>query len=142
MKAVLALGILVNMGMLFCFKYVPFTARVLAPLATPLFAPFGITWPEHVASIAAPIGISFYTLQAISYLVDVYRQRITADTNLGRLALYLAFFPQIMEGPICRYDQTAGVLMAGNPITAEGLSTGAVRICSGGLPSNTWSPTG
>ena len=98
MKAVLALGILVNMGMLFSFKYVPFAARTLAPLATPLLAPFGITWPEHVASIAAPIGISFYTLQAVSYLVDVYRQRITADTNLGRLALYLAFFPQIMEG--------------------------------------------
>ena len=131
MKAVLALGILVNMGMLFSFKYVPFTARTLAPLATPLLAPFGITWPEHVTGIAAPIGISFYTLQAISYLVDVYRQRITSDTNLGRLALYLAFFPQIMEGPICRYDQTAGVLMAGNPITAEGLSTGAVRICWG-----------
>ena len=131
MKGVLALGILVNIGMLFCFKYVPFTARVLAPLATPLLAPFGITWPEHVAGIAAPIGISFYTLQAVSYLVDVYRQRITADKNLGRLALFLAFFPQIMEGPICRYDQTAETLMAGNPITAEGLSTGSVRILWG-----------
>ena len=65
--------------------------------------PFNLTIPKFIM----PIGISFYTLQAISYIFDVYHEKIKADRNVGRLALYLSFFPQIMEGPICRYSETA-----------------------------------
>ena len=75
-----------------------------------------------------PIGISFYTLQAVSYLVDIYHEKIKADKNLARLSLYLTFFPQIMEGPICRYSETAMQLWEGNKITYESLKNGLLRI--------------
>lgn len=60
-----------------------------------------------VIHLALPLGISFYTLEAIAYLVDVYYQKTEAEHNLGRIALFLSFFPKIMEGPICRYSQVA-----------------------------------
>ena len=84
-----------------------------------------------VPYIGVPIGISFYTLMAASYLFDVYRGTIAPDTNLGRIALFLSFFPQIMEGPICRYGQTAEQLWAGTPINKDNLYRGSVRILWG-----------
>ena len=130
MRLIMAAGAAVNLGMLFAFKYVVFAHRLLAPLAAPLLTHLGIGWAAP-AAIAAPIGISFYTLQAVSYLVDVYRQSVTADRNLCRLALFMAFFPQIMEGPICRYGQTAQALWAGHGITWENLVSGSQRILWG-----------
>ncbi len=82
-------------------------------------------------SFALPIGISFYTLQAISYLLDVYRGTIPPDRNLGRLALYMSFFPALMEGPICRYSDTASQLMEGRPVTWRNLTFGMQRILWG-----------
>ena len=78
-----------------------------------------------------PVGISFYTLQAISYLVDVYKEKIKADKNLGRLALFISFFPQIMEGPICRYEDTANSLYEGKKTQYESLTFGTQRILFG-----------
>ncbi len=80
---------------------------------------------------ALPIGISFYTLQAISYLIDVYYEKIEADGNLGRLALYLAFFPTLLEGPICRYSQTAEALCQGKPLEYKNITYGLQRIIWG-----------
>ncbi len=78
-----------------------------------------------------PIGISFYTLQAVSYCFDVYRGKIPADRNLFRLALFMSFFPQIMEGPICRYGDTAHQLWAVPPIRWENFLFGVQRILFG-----------
>lgn len=78
-----------------------------------------------------PIGISFYTLQAIGYMVDVYRGKEKVSLNPGKTALFLGFFPQIMEGPICFYGQTAASLWKGAPLRAENLSEGSVRILWG-----------
>ena len=122
MRLVLAAGVAVNLGILGVLKYAGFVCGLLSPLGR-ASAP--------ALSVGLPIGISFYTLQAVSYLVDVYRGSVRADRNLARLALYLVFFPQIMEGPICRYDQTAPALWAGAPVTAEGLFSGGVRVLWG-----------
>jgi D-alanyl-lipoteichoic acid acyltransferase DltB (MBOAT superfamily) len=81
-----------------------------------------------VPSFILPIGISFFTLQAVSYLFDVYNGTIPADRNFFRVALFLAFFPQIVEGPICRYSQTADQLWNVGPITGENLTLGLQRI--------------
>ena len=78
-----------------------------------------------------PIGISFYTLQAVGYLVDVWYKRIPAEREVGRLGLFLIFFPCIMEGPICRYGQTGQVLWEGRPINWENLTKGVQRILWG-----------
>ena len=122
MRLTLALGVGVNLGILGALKYLSFLTGIVASL--------GLSLPE-VPSVGVPIGISFYTLQAVSYLVDVYRGSARADRNLARLALYLVFFPQLMEGPICRYSQTAAALWEGGPVTAQGLFSGAVRMLWG-----------
>ena len=85
---------------------------------------FGVT-------LAAPIGISYYSLQAISYMTDVYRGTQESCKNPIKVALYLSFFPQIMEGPISRFSETADALYGGNSIQFENLVFGYQRIIWG-----------
>lgn len=66
---------------------------------------FNANLPE--ANIALPIGISFFTFQAISYVVDVYRDKEITQTNLLNIGLYISFFPQLIAGPIIRYKTIA-----------------------------------
>lgn len=61
-----------------------------------------------------PLGISFYTLSAVGYVIDVYRGQTAADHHFGRLALFLSLFTNITEGPISRYDQLAGQAFEGH----------------------------
>ena len=127
MRYVLAAGILINMLFLVALKYLVFFGNAASSLLSLLGIDFEIVAPQ----IGMPIGISFYTLMAVSYLVDVYRETVSADRNLGRLALFLSFFPQIMEGPICRYGQTAADLYAGEPIRRQNLYEGSLRMLFG-----------
>lgn len=126
-RGILFFGIAIQLGMLLVLKYSGFFAGnlngLLELVSLPPFLP--------ALQFALPIGISFYTLQAISYLVDIYYQKIEADDNLGRLALYLAFFPGLMEGPICRYSQTAKNLYAGRPLEYKNITFGTQRILWG-----------
>lgn len=121
MRRILAAGVALNLGMLVFLRYLPALGAALGD---------GAALPG-IPAIGAPVGISFYTLQAVSYLVDVYRGTCPPDRNGARLALFLAFFPQVMEGPICRYGQVAQRLWAGEPIRAGALSTGLVRVLWG-----------
>lgn len=123
-RAVLALGVILLLAVLAYMKYYNFfvdnASLILDRLSLPL--------PLETKRIILPIGISFYTLQAIGYMADVYWGKIRAEENVFRNALFLGFFPQIMEGPICRYTDTAGELFAGKPLSYENLSDGYVRI--------------
>ena len=85
----------------------------------------------NLLNVVLPIGISFYTLQGLSYIFDVYKGKIDADFNLGRLALFMSFFPCIMEGPICRYSDTAIKLYEGEDLTYKNLAFGSQRILWG-----------
>ena len=127
MRRWLALGVVANFAMLIGLKYLVFFGEVGASL----LALFGVSVDAAVPYIGVPIGISFYTLMAASYLFDVYHEKTQADHNLARIALFLSFFPQIMEGPICRYDQTAYALFEGNPVKADNLYKGVLRIVWG-----------
>ena len=102
-RAWLALGIAVNLGALFCFKYMGWIAGLLAQV-----------WPgfASIRAPALPIGISFYTFQAMSYIIDVYRGDAQPQKNIGRLALYISFFPQLIAGPILRYGDGAPQIRA------------------------------
>ncbi|SHL79082.1 D-alanyl-lipoteichoic acid acyltransferase DltB, MBOAT superfamily [Anaerocolumna jejuensis DSM 15929] len=126
-RGILWFGIGMQLGMLLVLKYADFFGGNINELLKLLSSP--VLLPEF--KFALPIGISFYTLQAISYLVDVYYQKIEADDNLGRLALYMAFFPGLMEGPICRYSQTAEALDAGKPLEYKNITFGTQRILWG-----------
>jgi len=93
----LALGLAANLAILGTFKYLGFFADLLGR--------FGLE--VHVPELALPIGISFYTFQSISYLVDVYRKESEAQKRFGDLLLYIAMFPQLIAGPIVRYGTIA-----------------------------------
>ena len=123
----LALGILLQLGILLTIKYSGFFVENINQL---------LKWQEiepfiKVPKFVMPIGISFYTLQAFSYLTDVYRGIIRAEQKLSRLALYMSFFPSLMEGPICRYRDMADQLSAGKKITYHQLTYGVQRILYG-----------
>lgn len=126
-RGIMAFAIILHVGLLFVLKYSPFVTTNI----NLLFSLCGTSFNLNVPSFLIPIGISFYTLQAVSYLFDVYRKIIPADKNLGRLALYMSFFPQLMEGPICRYSDTAEALWDSKPIKFENFISGSQRIIFG-----------
>lgn len=94
--------VLITLGTLGYFKYYNFFAATAGRLAGKELFP--------LRDIVLPLGISFYTFQAISYVVDVYRGKSPAQKNLFHMALYLFLFPQILSGPIIKYYQVAGQL--------------------------------
>ena len=97
-KLVLTLAVAVNLGLLGVFKYTGF-------ILTNINAAFGLGLP--VPAISLPIGISFFTFQALSYVIDVYREEVAIQKNYGKLLLYVSFFPQLIAGPIVRYKDVA-----------------------------------
>lgn len=86
---------------------------------------------KGTVSWIVPVGISFYTLQIISYLADIYMGRMEAQTNPAKFALYVMFFPQIVQGPIPCYDRLAGQLYAGHPFEERMVVGGFYRILWG-----------
>ncbi len=116
---------------------------ILTALVLLKYTPFIITNINNVLALVlpqvsipllkfvVPLGISFYSLQAISYCVDVYRGTIEVEKNPLKLALYLTFFPTIMQGPITRYKAIQESLFAGYAITAVSLTNGVQRITWG-----------
>lgn len=97
-KRVLFLTLLLNFGVLFYFKYVQFAWDNLGHVCRRL----GIPFTEHEFDILLPVGISFFTFQAVGYTIDVYRKEIYAERNFLRYALFVSFFPQLVAGPIER----------------------------------------
>lgn len=98
-KWLLVSAIVINLGMLVYYKYTMFLVENLnAILLAVNIEPF------HIPSVYLPIGISFFTFQAISYVIDVFRGRARAQVNPINLGLYIALFPQLIAGPIIRYS--------------------------------------
>ena len=97
-KLIITLDIAFNLGILFVFKYLTFIGNIIDSL-------FGVSLP--IPNIALPIGISFFTFQAMSYVIDVYRQKGEVQTNILYVGLYISFFPQLIAGPIVRYETIA-----------------------------------
>ena len=122
-KALLAVDIVCNLGLLFIFKYLNFVTRTLRgifPGLQPLI-------PE--TSILLPIGISFFTFQALSYVIDVYRGT-PAQKNPAYLGLYISLFPQLIAGPIVRYGTIADQIEH-RKITVDGFSEGTLIFLRG-----------
>lgn len=97
-KVLLVIDIALNLSILFVFKYLNFSIGIWNSLLNTSYS---------TVAIALPIGISFYTFQALSYVVDVYRKDVKAEKNICVVALYIAFFPQLVAGPIIRYHTIA-----------------------------------
>ncbi len=97
-KLIVAASFILNLGVLFYFKYVGMAADILVRVLGKLH--IYLTIPSF--DVVLPVGISFFTFQALSYTVDVYRGEIYAEKNIFRYALYVSFFPQLVAGPIER----------------------------------------
>ena len=118
-KLVLTFSVIFDLGLLFVFKYLNFVTGII----NRFFAAF------PVSRIALPIGISFFTFQAMSYVIDVYRG-IPAQKNICSLGLYISFFPQLIAGPIVRYT-TVMEQIAERTVTLDDLSAGIKRFLLG-----------
>ena len=99
-RLVLTVDIVLNLALLVCFKYLGLLAEGL----NALLSLFG-AGPVPVPTIPLPIGISFFTFQAMSYVIDVYRHKVEPQRKLLNVALYISFFPQLIAGPIVRYRE-------------------------------------
>ncbi|HUL22695.1 MAG TPA: MBOAT family protein [Thermodesulfobacteriota bacterium] len=101
-RGYLAIAIVLNLSLLAFFKYANFVVTNLNAIL-PIFG----AGPFDPTRIHLPIGISFFTFQALSYVVDVYNQKITAQKNVINFGTYLSLFPQLVAGPIVRYAHIA-----------------------------------
>lgn len=115
-QVILALDLVVNLGLLFVFKYMNFVTGILHSFL-----------PQ--TSFVLPIGISFFTFQALSYVVDVYRG-IPAQKNPFYVGLYISLFPQLIAGPIVRYTTVMNEIEE-RTITKEGFCHGVLRFLYG-----------
>lgn len=107
-KYLLATGLLLNFGILFSLKYFDF----FASSTDAFFNIFSIDANvPRINNLLLPLGISFYTFQSTGYLIDVFRGKVKPDDNIFKFALFVSFFPQIVQGPIGRYDELASQLV-------------------------------
>lgn len=125
-KVWVILAVLINIGVLCVVKY----AVVIVERINFLFhvndsgTPFGL-------NIIVPLGISFYTFQAVGYVIDVYRGKVRAERNFFKLALFLSFFPIITQGPILRFETVRGQLYAAHAFDYKAFTFGLQRMVWG-----------
>ena len=120
-KVIIALTVVFNLGILFVFKYLNFSVSIIEKIANVNL---------HISEIALPIGISFFTFQAMSYVIDVYRSKGEVQKNILNVALYISFFPQLIAGPIVRYETIANEIK-NRKETLEDFLDGFVRFVIG-----------
>ena len=120
-KAWVAVAVVINLAFLGVFKY----ASMAVSTANALM---GIAIPDP--GIALPIGISFYTFQAMSYVIDVYRKDVVAQRSYPKVLLYIAFFPQLIAGPIVKYHDVEQQLSERHASLGD-IAAGFRRFCIG-----------
>lgn len=118
-KYILMAGIIVNVLVLFIFKYLSFTLNNISNF----IASIGFDSWKYI-DIALPVGISFYIFQSISYLVDVYRHDAPVQKNFKNLALFISMFPQLVAGPIVRYNSIASDIERERRISLDAFTLG------------------
>lgn len=120
-KVGLVVCLCVNLGLLYYFKYFNLTVDTINLL---------FEKDIRFAEVLLPIGISFFTFQGISYVVDVYRQEVEAQKNLFKLGMYISMFPQLVAGPIVRYKDIAAEIDQRN-VSLQNFAGGVQRFIIG-----------
>ena len=121
-KAVLILAVLLNIGMLIFVKFFGYSVELFGSI-------LGLSLPT--VTISAALGISFYTMQAISYVVDVYLGKYLPEKNFLKYLLYILYFPTVMQGPISRYDQLGNQLFTPHRFSFERMKAGSILVLWG-----------
>lgn len=125
--AVMFLVLLLNFGTLFYFKYSNFAMHNL----TRILSLLGVSVQEKQFDILLPVGISFFTFQAVGYTIDVYRKDTYAERNFFRYALFVSFFPQLVAGPIERSKNLLKQLNKNHPFCYENMREGLLLMLWG-----------
>ena len=120
-KRVLTISVVVNLAILVFFKYTNFFLGLINA---------ALPWDIPYLNLALPIGISFYTFQTMSYVIDVYRGKVAAQKSLINFGAYVALFPQLIAGPIVRYS-TIEKQLTSRRETIEGFSSGLMCFAAG-----------
>lgn len=124
-KLILLLSIFINLGFLVVLKYNNFISSLINPVIG--LIKLNIPYKKFIL----PIGISYYTLDMISYLTDIYRGKFKSERNYFKLLTYFSFFPKIVEGPFCRYDKLSVSLFGENKFEYEKFRSAWVLIAYG-----------
>lgn len=122
LRTMVILGLICNLGMLGLVKYTNFFIVNINSL---------LSLELRELDVIFPLGISFYTFQSSGYLLDVYWQKIRAEKNPFRYALFVSFFPQLMQGPIGKYERLAGQLYAPHRFCLDNICRGLERMLWG-----------
>lgn len=123
---VLLFGLILGFGMLAVLKY---TAFVLDGVRTAWTSLGGESF--SIPSLLLPLGLSFYTFQSMGYLIDVYRKKVRAERNPFRFALFVSFFPQLIQGPISRFEDLSEQLFSPHSFEGERFRSGLFRVTWG-----------
>ena len=126
-NAFLVLSVFGNLGLLGYFKYTDFFVDTAGDIADAL----GIPFARPVLHTLLPVGISFYTFQTLSYTIDVWRGRLTAERSILKFATFVTFFPQLVAGPIVRANEFLPQLHRQPRITSARMEEGLFRIFKG-----------
>lgn len=126
-KAVLVFSILLNLSVLFFFKYFNFLNDSL----NLFFTSANLTWGIKSFDLLLPVGISFYTFEVISYMMDVYRGKSPVEYNFGKYALFVAFFPKLVAGPIERATHLLPQFFEPKKFNYENMRSGLMLILWG-----------
>ena len=119
--------LVVSLGVLFFYKYFDFLAGSVVAVANR----FGAGWAPFSLGLMLPVGISFYTFQTLSYVIDVYRGDLTAERHFGYYALYVSFFPQLVAGPIERPENLLPQLRADHKFNRNDTAAGLRLMLTG-----------
>lgn len=119
-RGLLILSLIINFGLLFIFKYMMFINNTFMTL----YEYMGWNYPINDFSIILPMGISFYTFQAASYTIDIYRNAYAPERNYFKFTLFVTFFPQLVAGPIERADRLLNQLFTVKKINVNNFSEG------------------
>ena len=119
-------GLIFNFGLLCVLKYTDFVLEGVSGIA----ALWGAD-PIRPLDLILPLGISYYTFRSTAYLIDVFRGKVTPQKNPARYALFISFFPAVMQGPICRYNEAAEQLFAPRDADWTDFSSGLLRLLWG-----------
>lgn len=122
-RIVLLIIILLDFGMLATVKYADFAIQNI----NAVLGRFGVN-PIGLIGIGLPLGISFFTFQSVSYIVDVYQGKYECQKNIFKMGLFVSFFPQLLQGPIGRYDRLGKQLYEGHKFNLRNIEFGLQRI--------------
>ncbi len=125
--AILCAGLVLGFGILCVLKYTAFTVNNVNSIIELFDSDKKLAVPD----LLLPLGISFYTFGTMGYLIDVYRRKAEAQRNLAKYALFVSFFPQIVQGPISRYGDLAPELFTPHAFNGKTFFSGAQRILWG-----------